>query len=225
MALLNRNKTYDRSRILGDAATARKRGKTKKALGLYLRVLEHEPGNPELHRRVAPLLAETKQNEPSLHSYRRAVEGLVKQGFMEQATGLYREALSYLPEDAELWVSLADLQVRRDQRPDAIESLLKGRRHFRKLQQLPQAIRLLVLVRKLDPHMFEPNYDLACLLARVNAKDRAQRRPHGAESKRRQHLGARTSNRFHVDPQQHQGNAHVDAKTSECVVRGRRPGQ
>jgi tetratricopeptide (TPR) repeat protein len=175
MALLNRKKSYDRNRILGDAATARKTGKTKKALGLYLRVLENEPENPALHRRAAPLLAETKQYESSLHSYRRAVEGLVKQGFMEQATGLYREALSYLPEDAELWVSLADLQVRRDQRPDAIESLLKGRGHFRKKQQLPQAIRLLVLVRKLNPHAFEPNYDLACVLARANARDRAQR--------------------------------------------------
>ncbi len=175
MALLNRSKSYDRNRILGDAATARKKGKTKKALGLYLRVLEHEPANPDLHRRAAPLLAEMKQNEQSVKSYRRAVERMVTQGFMEQATGLYREALSYMPQDAELWVSLADLQVRRDMRPDAMESLLKGRSQFRKKQHWPQAIRLLVLARKLDAYAFAPNYDLACLLARANAKDRALR--------------------------------------------------
>ncbi len=175
MALLRRNKSYDRHRILGDAATARKKGKTKKALGLYQQVLEHEPNNGDLHRRVAPLLAETKKLEESLVSYGKAADNLVRQGFVEQATGLYREALGYMPREADLWVTLAEMQVKRNQKPDAIASLVQGRSHFKKRSDAGQAIRLLQCARGLDPYAFAANYDLACLLARARRKDRAIR--------------------------------------------------
>ncbi len=175
MALLRRNKSYDRHRILGDAATARKKGRTKKALGLYQQVLEHEPNNGDLHRRVAPLLAEMKKLEESLVSYGKAADNLVRQGFVEQATGLYREALGYMPREGDLWVTLAELQIKRNQKPDAIASLLQGRSHFKKRNDWGQAIRLLQCARGLDPYAFAVNYDLAYLLARARRKDRAVR--------------------------------------------------
>jgi tetratricopeptide (TPR) repeat protein len=167
MALLSRKKTrYDRYRIMQDAARARERGKSKKALSLYQRVLEFEPENAELHRKVAPLLAQTKQQSQARSSYLRAVSALVRDGFSEQATGLYREALHFMPRDVELWAALAELQLKRDQRADAIETLLQGRHRFRRRDDRPHAIRLLLRAQEIQPYHFKATFDLAGLLAK-----------------------------------------------------------
>jgi tetratricopeptide (TPR) repeat protein len=166
MALLNRKTHYDRHRIMQDAARARGKGKSKKALSLYRRVLEFEPENPDLHRKVAPLFAQTKQPSAAKSSYMRAVSALTREGFAEQATGLYREALNYMPRDVEMWAALADLQVKRNQRPDAIKTLLEGRRRFRRRDDRHHAIRLLLRACEVQPHHFEATFELAGLLAK-----------------------------------------------------------
>jgi predicted Zn-dependent protease len=81
MGWLRRKKPYDRSRLLKDAARARKKGKRHKAIALYRELLAVEPENPDLHRRIAPLPAETKQSAKAWASYRRASDRLVSQGF------------------------------------------------------------------------------------------------------------------------------------------------
>jgi len=166
MALLSRKTSYDRYRIMQDAARAREKGKSKKALSLYRRVLEIEPENPDLHRKVAPLFAQTKQPSEARSSYMRAVSALEREGFTEQATGLYREALNYMPRDVELWAALADLQVKRRQRPDAVKTLLDGRRRFRGRENRPHAIRLLLRACEVEPYHFDATFDLAGLLAK-----------------------------------------------------------
>ncbi len=166
MALLSRKTQYDRYRIMQDAARAREKGKRKKALSLYRRVLEFEPENADLHRKVAPLFAQTKQQSEARSSYMRAVSAMIREGFAEQATGLYREALNYMPRDVELWAALADLQVKRRQRPDAVKTLLDGRRRFRRREDRPHAIRLLLRACEVEPHHFEATLDLARLLAK-----------------------------------------------------------
>jgi thioredoxin-like negative regulator of GroEL len=166
MALLSRKTSYDRNRIMQNAARAREKGKSKKALSLYRRVLEIEPENSDLHRKVAPLFAQTKQLSEAKSSYMRAVSALVREGFAEQATGLYREALNYMPRDVDLWAALADLQIKRRQQPDAVKTLLDGRRHFRGRQNRPHAIRLLLRACEVEPHHFDATVDLAGLLAK-----------------------------------------------------------
>jgi len=76
MAWLGRSKPYDRNRLLAEAARARTKGKTKKALALLETVLEHEPSNAELHRRAAPLLAGSQRMADAWTSYRIAVASL-----------------------------------------------------------------------------------------------------------------------------------------------------
>ncbi len=55
--LFRREGRYDRRKLLANAAKARKRGKTKRAIESYRRVLETEPHDTEVHRKIAPLLA------------------------------------------------------------------------------------------------------------------------------------------------------------------------
>jgi tetratricopeptide (TPR) repeat protein len=173
MGWLRRKKAYDRSRLLKDAARARKRGKRQKAVALYRELLAVEPENPDLHRRIAPLLAETKQPAEAWASYRRAVDGLVSQGFLEQAVGVLREASTRLPREPEVWGALADLELQRRRPVDAHKVLLEGRRHFRSKKHRSQAILLLMRARKLAPRDFSTNFDLAGLLAKAGARGRA----------------------------------------------------
>jgi tetratricopeptide (TPR) repeat protein len=174
MGWLRRKKPYDRSRLLKDAARARKKGRRQKAIALYRELLAVEPENPDLHRRIAPLLAETKQPAAAWESYRRAVDRLVSQGFVEQAVGVLREASVHLPREPEVWGQLADLELRRRRPVDAHKVLLEGRRHFRSKRNRSHAILLLLRARKLAPRDFSTNYDLAGLLAKAGGRGRAR---------------------------------------------------
>jgi len=168
-------KSYDRGRILQDAARARQRGRSRKAIELYRRVLEVEPNNPDLERRVAPLLARTRQREEAWLSYKKAADALAKRGFVDQAIGVYSEAKRYLPQEVELWRSLAELELERGRRPDALATLLEGRRRLRRRKQRKGAIALMERARRIDPRHFDTSFELACLLARDGVRLRAAR--------------------------------------------------
>ena len=173
MGLL-RKKSYDRHRILTKAARARKRRRWHKAIELYREVLAHEPDNPEILRRVAPMLARTKQGEEAWKTYRKAAERLVAQGFSEQAIGVYREASDALPREIAVWKALADLEVARGRRADGIAVLLQGRRQFRSLRHRGEALELLQCARKIDRANFDVDFDLAALLTSSGARLRAR---------------------------------------------------
>ena len=175
MGWLSREKTYDRNRILRAAAQARHKRKSHKAIELYQQVLAKEPDNAELHRKIAPLLAETRQQSEAWTSYRKAADGLVKQGFIEQAIGMFREASGYLPCTVDVWNTLADLELERKRPVDAHRALIEGRSHFRARKHRAEAILLLQRARKLEPRHFETTFDLAGLLARSGARPRAHR--------------------------------------------------
>ena len=174
MQWLTGKKPYDRSRLLNDAARARKKGKRQKAISLYREVLAKERDNPDLHRRIAPLLAETKQPAEAWASYRRAADAFVKKGFVEQALGVLREASVRLPREPEVWVAISDLEIGRRRPVDAHKVLLEGRRNFRSKTDRSQAVLLLLRARKIAPRDFVTNFDLAGLFAKAGARNRAR---------------------------------------------------
>ena len=175
MGWLGRSKRYDRNRLLAEAARARTKGKTKKALALLETVLEHEPSNAELHRRAAPLLAGSQRMADAWTSYRIAVASLVKAGFVDQAVGVLREAAGNLGRERAVWEQLADAEAQRGRPIDAHRALLEGRERFRARRDRPEAIRLLLRARKLAPGHFEANFDLAGLLGRTGVREPAAR--------------------------------------------------
>lgn len=175
MAWLGRATPYDRNRLLADAARARTKGKSKKALALLETVLAHEPSNAELHRRVAPLRAGARRMADAWASYRIAVASLVKAGFLDQAVGVLREAATSLGRERAVWEELADAEAQRGRPIDAHKALLEGRARFRSRRDRPEAIKLLLRARKLAPADFEANFDLADLLGRTGARAPAAR--------------------------------------------------
>lgn len=166
-------KHYDRTRILRDAGRARGRGRRKKALRLYRRVLDVEPGNDELLRKVAALYAETGQTSEAWDAYRQAALGMLSRGFLERSIGLLREAASHIPHEIEVWNQLADLELQRNRPLDSHSVLLEGRQHFRARKHYREAVLLLLRARKIRPRHFDTDYDLAGLLARAGARSQA----------------------------------------------------
>jgi tetratricopeptide (TPR) repeat protein len=175
MGFFPKGKLYDRNRLLSAAAKAQTRKRFKKALALYEEVVRAEPNNPELHRKLAPLLARRKQRERAWRSFRFAAEALVNGGFYEKAIGVYREAAHYLPRQITAWLAIAELHVHRERRSSAVEALLQGRSNFRRRKHRPEAIRLLARAREIDPTHFEVNLDLARLLSRTRSRAMARR--------------------------------------------------
>ena len=175
MGWLRRKRSYDRTRLLDRAMKATRRRRHKRAVALYREVLAVDPNDLQVHRKIAPLLARTRQPADAWESYRRVAGQLSQQGFVEQAIGVYREACVHLSQEHRLWLALADLEVKRGRPVDAVNALIDGSRRLRSRRTRGDALTLLQHARKIQPNAFEPNYQLAGLLARIGARDRALR--------------------------------------------------
>lgn len=172
MAWFRRRPSYDRSRLLRKAAGARKKGRRKKAIELYRKVLAVEPDDARVHRKIAPLLAETKQREEAWQSYQRAAELLRDRGFVDQAIGVLRDAARYLANEPDLWRTLSRIELERHRPADAVSALLQGAGRLHPRRQRNSALSLLLAARRIAPDAFEPNLALGRQLVRCGVRDR-----------------------------------------------------
>jgi len=168
-------RTYDRADSLARASKALGRGRRKRAIAEYRRVLEQEPGNPVILAKLAALLAETKQVAEAGEKFNAAGKRYENQGFPEKALAVYLQATTYLPRSFELWETISGLNLARARRADAIAALLEGRKHFRRRKQRPLAIRLLRGAVRIEPWHFDATLDLAHLLTKSGARAEADR--------------------------------------------------
>jgi class 3 adenylate cyclase len=171
-----RKRPFNKQQILSQAARAAQRPGRRhklKAIALYRQALETEPNNPDLLRRIALLLAKTKDPINACLTYRLAIAEMSKGGFFSRAVGVCREALRYLPRAAPLWKDLAAMEVERGRRVDAVEALLEGRREFRGRRHGAEALELLLAAHHIDPVHLDANLDLASLLVRAGHRSRA----------------------------------------------------
>jgi len=157
---------YDRTRILDAAAKARTGGRKRAAVELYRRVLTVEPGDPDLHAKLAPLLAQTGQKFDAWNSFRTAASAYLRTRQVEHVVGVYKEATNLLPDQIEAWRNLAKIYRKVGRKRQAMETLTEARRHFRGRRRRPQAIYLLRRARDLDPWNADLVIDLANLLAK-----------------------------------------------------------
>ncbi|MBW2267404.1 MAG: hypothetical protein JRH16_02415 [Deltaproteobacteria bacterium] len=164
MPWFRRRPQYDRATILDAAARARARKNRSLAIELYRRVLAVEPHNPDLHSKLAPLLAATGQGFDAWQGFRAVARSHLREGHMDQALAVYREAALYLPKEIQAWQAVARLQHRAGRQREALETLLEGSRNFRTRWLRPQAIALLRRARDIDTWDFEIVLELARLL-------------------------------------------------------------
>jgi len=196
VAWFRRDRSYDRNGILARARRAAARGAHVKAIALYERVREAEPNNPDVLRRLGIQRARAGQRAEAWRDCGAAAEVVAKRGFVEQAIGIYREFATHVPDEPSVWHALAELELERKRPPDAVDALLKGRRHFRSKRKRTEALSLLRRARRIDPTHFEANFDLAGLLIRDGVPGPARRMleslaPHARTRRDRRRLRGR----------------------------------
>jgi tetratricopeptide (TPR) repeat protein len=167
--------TYDRSEAMARAAKLEGRGKRRKAIAEYRKVLAQESDNVAILVKLATLLAQTKQLDEARLKFGAAAEIYEKQAFDDKAVSLLRQAVSFLPKRVELWERIGQLEVKRERNPEAIRDLLEGSRHFRRKKERQSAIRLLRLAVKIEPWQFESTLRLAYLLRKSGARPEAHK--------------------------------------------------
>ncbi len=170
--VFRRNNSYSRLDIMDDAARAAARGRLKKAIAGYSRVLDVDPKDMEVHARVAPLLARAGDAGKSWSSYRIVAESYLARGFHAKASGVYTQAARYMPRKKEVWEGLSEIYMMRERKADAVGALFVGQRHF-KGRDVSTAIKLLEKAREIEPWSYDVVRRLAKLLAKNGRKDRA----------------------------------------------------
>src|SRR5256885_7363859 len=129
--MLRWKKVYDRATVLDKADRARGRGSVRKAIRGYSTILQNDPADHQVHARVAPLYAKTRRWDEARKSFDAAGEGFLKQGFADKAIAVWTAAAQHFPEDVEYWERIANEQLRRGRRADAVNALLQRRSPLR----------------------------------------------------------------------------------------------
>lgn len=172
--IFRKKNTYCRSASLEAAAKARARGKNKKAIAEYMKILTVDPRDHIVHAKVAPLMAE-KDHDEAWKSFRAAAHGYIKDGYPEKAIGVYVHAVRFMPRRIEVWESIVGLQMERNLKADAVNTLFKAHRCFRGRKHRDTAIGLLRKAFSIAPWHYEVTFELARLLARTGNKEEALR--------------------------------------------------
>lgn len=168
-------RTYDRGKTLAAAEKARSRGRVRKAVRCYLKVLEHAPEDHVVRSKVAPLLARVGRWEEARLNFDKAAGGYLDAGFVPKAIAVWTVAAQTFPEQVDYWERIANEQVKRGKRQDAVLALLQGRSMLRKKRQRPLATLLLRQVLELEAGHVDATLDLATLLRRDCTREEAKR--------------------------------------------------
>ncbi len=173
MTIFNLTKTPSRNKILEAAERARVRGRLRRAIAGYKRLLKNSPEDHLVHLKLAPLLARARRFEESWLSFEAACRGFLDAGFREKALGVYMQAARYMPKRVEVWQRISELQLERGLKADAVETLIKGHKYLRGRRTRPKAIELLKKALEIAPKDHDIAVKLAGLLSKENKKDEA----------------------------------------------------
>lgn len=143
-------KAYSRTDTLAAADRARARGRRKKAIAGYRKVLAVDPGDAVVHGKLAPLLAAAGARADALASFRAAAAVHLRTGFPERAIAVLGQAADHYPDETALWDELGRLHLQRGRRADAVVALANGGARLLRVRR-PAAIRLLRNALELEP--------------------------------------------------------------------------
>ena len=164
---------FDQKKALAAADAARRKGRRRAAIAAYRKLLAVDRSSPEIHAKLAPLLAKRGASFDAWVSFRTAAEGFMRAQQSDRALSTYYEAAHALPREPEIWQTIARLQLARGKSEDAVRALQSGRAKLRRRSERPKAIYLLRQIHELTPWRSEVVMDLAWLLARTGQQPEA----------------------------------------------------
>jgi tetratricopeptide (TPR) repeat protein len=163
-----KKKAWDRTELLAQADKSRARGRRKRAITLYRKLLEQDPNDLAVHAKLAPLLAAQGLSAEALASFRAAAAGQVAAGFADRGIALLRQAADVIPEDESLWTEVAAMHLQRGRRGDAVAILSAGGERLLGGRFRAVGAKLLRRALELEPW----NAKATLLLAKTLARER-----------------------------------------------------
>lgn len=163
---IRRPESYNRADKLDAAARATRRGRKGRAIAEYSKVLTLDPGDFDVHAKVAPLLAQKGRYDEAWTSYTSAAEGFHARGFTDRAIGIYRQAGRCIPGKTEPWESVVRLQMEKGLKADAVNTLVDAAERFKGRKMRPGRIKLLRRAFDVAPWHPDVTFTLAASLAK-----------------------------------------------------------
>ncbi len=159
--------SYDRGDVLREAEKHRSRGRIRKAIREYERVLAVDPQDVEVHWKVAPLYIRIRRRDSAKASLRRVIAWYEKRGFVDKAIAALRLALKIDRRDLAARMHLADLYLAKALTANAVKLLERARRIFRGRQFFREALAVEEKILSITPDDFRAQVSKARLLSKA----------------------------------------------------------
>jgi len=122
--------SYDREEILRTAEEFRSRGRIRKAISEYEKILSVDRRDIDIHMKIAPLYIRVRRKDHAKDSLRQVIIWYEKRGFLEKAIATLRLALTVDRRNLNVYLHLAELYLSKDHFRNARNVLLEARKVF-----------------------------------------------------------------------------------------------
>ena len=163
VAVTQQKPQLNRTEILSLADKLRLKGKYKKAVAEYRRLIAHDARDADAYSKMAPLLVKLRQRDEALKSFRAAAEAFVTRGFVDRAIAMHAQAAAAFPAEPWVWAQLAHLNHGRGRKAEAIKALVAGASRVAGKRRA-EALKLLEQARTYEPLHLEATVALCRLL-------------------------------------------------------------
>ncbi len=167
-------KPRTRSEIVHAADRARSRGRVRKAAAGYREALQSDPTNPSVNVKLGPLLAKLGDAEGGARCFRVAAKRHLEAGFVDRAAAVTLTATSVFPLENRFRLELAELNLKRGRKQDAVATLLDGGRAQARARRPDLAVSLLGKALEIEPFHLETCLALVPVLVGAGHADSAR---------------------------------------------------
>lgn len=171
--------SYDRDEILRTAEKHRSRGRFRKAIREYEKILSVDRGDIDVHMKIAPLYIRAGRKEQAKNSLHLVISWYEKRGFVEKAIAMLRLTLTVDRRNLRAYLHLAALYLGKNHAGDARNVLNAARKAFRGKMYRKEALSVEKEILRIAPDDFPTQVSLVRLLGKTGKRqemlDRLQR--------------------------------------------------
>lgn len=179
MMLSGTTTSYDRGEILRIAEKYRSKGRIRRAVREYEKILSVDRRDNDVHARIAPLYIRLGRKDKARDSLRQVISWYEKQGFKEKAIAMLRLTLTVDRRNLGAYLHLAALYLGKDHAGDARNVLDMARKVFRGKKYRKEALAVEEKILSLAPDDFPTQVSFVRLLWKAGKRqdmlDRLQR--------------------------------------------------
>jgi len=150
MALFG-SKAYNRNELFRQGDQFRSRGRNKKAIKEFEKILAVDPKDIDVHAKLAPLYLKVGRAAEAKASLNLVIDEYHRKGFTEKEIAMLKIILKVDTHDLKTYFQLVNLYIQKGLKSDALKTLGDGRRAFRKKKFLKEAIAIERRILTIEP--------------------------------------------------------------------------